>query len=138
MSATVIFNSTIISKLSWMSRQLRKIDDVNALANWVNMMHSIKALLFPLPSDFCCLGTANHRTPENPNSPVSSSYRKPTLNPQHTATDPTPSRRIQMISHLSTLQRSTSHLLNWIHPSKEKRNEHPDQSVHPRCASLPY
>ena len=50
MSSTATFNANIITKLSWMSRKLKNIDDLKTLAIWVNTMHSIKMLMFPLHS----------------------------------------------------------------------------------------
>jgi len=118
-SATASFNATIISKLSWMSRQLRRINDVNALMNWVNAMHSVKALLFPLPSEHCCPGTANHKTSETPDlSSLPSHYLAQTVNPLPSASDSVPPQRPQLINYPQTLQRSTSFQLG-CPPSKE-------------------
>jgi len=43
------YNKTVLSKLSWMARRMRHIDDFAALSNWVNLMNSIKTLLIPIP-----------------------------------------------------------------------------------------
>ena len=106
-SATVSFNNTIISKLSWMSGQLRKIDDLNALVNWVNTMHSIKALLFPQSSDLCCSGTANHKISHTLNSsPLQTPLKSMTANLVPNAINRAPTQRPQLINWRTTLQRS--------------------------------
>jgi len=44
------FNTAIISKLVWMSRKLRHIDDLKVLISWVDTKYLIKLLLFLQPS----------------------------------------------------------------------------------------
>ena len=120
MSTAASFNATIISKLSWMSRQLRKIDDVSALVNWVNTMHSVKALLFPLSSGLYCHGTPNHETSQiaSPTS-LPSLYSSPTADPLPSAADHVPHKRPQLINYPQTQQQSTSNKLCWSPPFNE-------------------
>ena len=81
MTDTAAFNSAIISKLSWMSRKLRHIDDLQELIPWVNTMHSIKQLLFPQPS---CYSTKTNFHKTSPHSTSrTSSYSHIKNNPEH-------------------------------------------------------
>ena len=103
MNETATFNSTINSKLAWMSRKLRYIDDLNAIVNWVNTMHSIKALLFPVPASSCCSEVANHKTSRTPISVSSSTtYNSQTVNPLVAEKKHVP----KLINRLPTLHRS--------------------------------
>ena len=45
MSCVASYNRSILSKLSWMSRQLRRYDDLQSIQFWANSMHLVKNLL---------------------------------------------------------------------------------------------
>ena len=45
MSCARSYNRSILSKLSWMSRQLRRYDDLQSIQLWANSMHLVKNLL---------------------------------------------------------------------------------------------
>ena len=86
-----------------MSRRLRYIDDLNALVNWVNTMHSIKALLFPVPASSCCSEISNHKTSRTPISAYSSTtYYSQTVKPLSAEKKHVP----KLINRLPTLHRS--------------------------------
>ena len=69
MSDALAFNATIYSKLGWMGRQLRHIDDYQSLKAWVNTMHQIKNLLIA-PTHVNTIKSPTHRS----NSTQSSTY----------------------------------------------------------------
>ena len=50
MSSARAFNATIFSKLTWMGRQLRHMDN-QSLKSWVNAIHHGKTLLIPIPTN---------------------------------------------------------------------------------------
>jgi hypothetical protein len=135
MNVTASFNSTITSKLVWMSRQLRNIDDLNALVNWVNTMHSIKALLFPLPAAPLCPETTNHKTSGFPNSHSSlTSFKSQTGIQPSADTGHLPPHRPKLINCKPNLQRSTSFQLSWMPSSSSSRLQHsilPNLSISP-------
>lgn len=45
MSCTTSFNRSVLSKLSWMSRQLRRYEELQSIHLWANSMHLVKNLL---------------------------------------------------------------------------------------------
>jgi len=121
-STTASFNATIICKLSWMSRQLRRFDHMNDLIQWVNTMHSVKALLFPLPS-VCCPGTAKHMNSWiSESSSVSLPNLPPTVNTLPGVSVPVPP---SLANYPQAIQRSTSYQLDWVPLSEEPLKSSP-------------
>ena len=49
MTSARAFNTTIYSKLTWMGRRLRDMNDHQSLMTWVNAIHHVKSLLIPTP-----------------------------------------------------------------------------------------
>ena len=45
MSCSASYNRSVLSKLSWMSRQLRQYEDLQSIQLWANSMHLVKNLL---------------------------------------------------------------------------------------------
>ena len=45
MSGVKSYNLSVLSKLSWMSRQLRSYEDMQSIQLWANSMHLVKNLL---------------------------------------------------------------------------------------------
>ena len=45
MSCAAAYNRTVLSKLSWMGRQLRRCEDLQSINVWANSMHLVKNLL---------------------------------------------------------------------------------------------
>ena len=91
MTDTALFNAAILSKLSWMSRQLRQFDDLNVLIPWVNTMHSIKLLLLPQAQPlYSCTKSSSHKATSC--SPWNSFVKK---DAKHLSGLPNPKRTIQ-------------------------------------------